>query len=158
MWEAFFMRTLVQRVSRAQVRVDGQVTGQIGKGLLLLVGFSPADQPADLDWMAGKVVRLRVFNDEEGKMNLSIGDVKGGLLVVSQFTLYGDCRKGNRPSFAGSAPSDHAIHQYNQFIDRLKLTGLEVGTGSFGAHMEVELVNDGPVTLWLQSPSEFQQG
>jgi D-tyrosyl-tRNA(Tyr) deacylase len=156
--EAFFMRTLVQRVSRAHVRVDGQVTSQISKGLLLLVGFGPADQPADLDWMAGKVVRLRIFNDDEGKMNLSVDDVMGGLLVVSQFTLYGDCRKGNRPSFAGSASADQAIQQYKQFIDRLRLTGLKVVTGSFGAHMEVELVNDGPVTIWLQSPSEFQQG
>lgn len=150
------MRVLVQRVTRARVRVESQVTGQIELGLVLLVGFGRNDQVADLEWMVDKVVRLRVFNDDAGKMNRSVQEINGGLLVVSQFTLYGDCRKGNRPSFAGSAPPESARILYAQFVERLRNTGLPIGTGEFGAHMEVELINDGPVTLLIESPGFFQ--
>lgn len=151
------MRVLAQRVSRAQVTVDGVVTGCIAGGLLLLVGIGKNDDERELEWMAGKVMRLRVFPDDEGKMNLSVQEAGGGLLVVSQFTLYGDCRKGNRPSFASSAPPAEAERLYLRFVDMLRAeSGLDVQTGVFAAHMEVELVNDGPVTLWLESPVERQ--
>ncbi|HET6229790.1 MAG TPA: D-aminoacyl-tRNA deacylase [Longimicrobiaceae bacterium] len=144
------MRIVLQRVSRAKVTVDGRVTGQIGAGLLLLAGFTAADTEETLAWMADKVVGLRIFADEEGKMNRSVAENGGTLLVVSQFTLYGDARKGRRPSFVDAARPEVAIPLYERFIALLRGTGLQVETGEFGAMMDVELVNDGPVTLILE--------
>jgi len=145
------MRVLLQRVSRAEVRVDGRPVGGIGGGVLLLVGFREEDGPDEVAWMAEKVAGLRIFTDPDGKMNLSLDDVGGDVLVVSQFTLYGDVRKGRRPSFVGAAPPDIAIPLYKAFITALRgrVEG-SVETGEFGAVMEVALVNDGPVTLLLE--------
>jgi len=144
------MRTLLQRVSRAEVRVAGVVKGRIGRGFCLLVGFTHDDGAEQVAWMADKVRGLRLFGDAEGKMNLALGDVAGAVLVVSQFTLYGDARKGRRPSFIDAAPPDAAEALYRQFVARLRDDGVGVETGEFGAMMEVDLVNDGPVTLWLE--------
>ena len=144
------MRILLQRVSRAEVRVDGRVTGSIGRGFLLLVGFTHADGDAEVAWMAEKVVGLRLFGDAEGKMNLALADVDGALLVVSQFTLYGDAAKGRRPSFIDAARPDVAVPLYERFVTALRARGVRTETGEFGAMMDVELVNDGPVTLWLE--------
>ena len=145
------MRVVVQRVSRAEVRVDGRVTGKIEQGLLLLVGFKADDTEASLSWMAEKVVGLRIFSDDEGKMNRALTDVGGGLLVVSQFTLYGDVQKGRRPSFIDAAPPPIAIPLYEHFVALLRAQAPgPVETGEFGAMMDVELVNDGPVTLLLE--------
>ncbi len=144
------MRVLLQRVSRAEVRVDGEVVGRVGRGHLLLVGFTDGDDEDALRWMADKVLGLRVFPDEEGRMNLSLEDVGGELLVVSQFTLYGDTRKGRRPSFVDAADPDLAVPLYERFVDLLRERGVPVETGVFGAMMDVELVNDGPVTLMLE--------
>jgi len=144
------MRIVLQRVSRAKVTVDGRVTGEIGRGLLLLAGFTEGDGEDALAWMAKKVVQLRIFPDGEGKMNRSVDEVDGAVLVVSQFTLYGDARKGRRPSFIDAARPEVAIPLYEKFIDRLRATGRPVATGEFGAMMDVELVNDGPVTLILE--------
>ena len=148
------MRVVLQRVSRAAVRVNGAVTGQIGTGFLVLAGFAPADTAESLEWMAEKILGLRLFGDAEGKMNLALADVGGGILVVSQFTLYGDARKGRRPSFIDAAPPEVAIPLYERFVELLRErgagSGTHVATGEFGAMMDVELVNDGPVTLWLE--------
>ncbi len=149
------MRVLLQRVSRAEVRVrqpDGTAgtTGRIGRGFLLLVGFTDTDDEPRLAWMADKVVGLRLFADAEEKMNLALGDVGGSLLVVSQFTLYGDSQKGRRPSFLDAARPEVAIPLYERFVALLRARGATVETGVFGAMMDVELVNDGPVTLWLE--------
>ena len=144
------MRVVLQRVSRARVTVDGRVTGEIGRGLLLLAGFTDADTDEALAWMADKVVTLRIFPDDEGKMNRSVQEVDGGLLIVSQFTLYGDARKGRRPSFVDAARPEVAIPLYERFLRMLRDTGRPVQTGEFGAMMDVELVNDGPVTLVLE--------
>ncbi len=149
------MRILVQRVSRAEVRVreasgDTRTTGRIDAGFLLLVGFTHDDDDARLSWMAEKVVGLRVFGDGEGKMNLALPEVGGALLVVSQFTLYGDVDKGRRPSFIDAARPEVAERLYEQFIAMLTQRGVRVERGEFGAMMDVELVNDGPVTLWLE--------
>jgi len=144
------MRIVLQRVSRARVTVEGRVTGEIGCGLLLLAGFKDGDSEDALAWMGEKVVGLRIFPDDEGKMNRSVQEVGGGLLVVSQFTLYGDTRKGRRPSFVDAARPEIAIPLYERFVELLRATGLPVGTGEFGAMMDVELVNDGPVTLILE--------
>jgi D-aminoacyl-tRNA deacylase len=144
------MRIVLQRVSRARVTVEGRVTGEIGRGLLLLAGFTDADTEEALAWMADKVVTLRIFPDDEGKMNRSVEEIGGGLLVVSQFTLYGDTRKGRRPSFVQAARPEVAIPLYERFLEMLRATGRPVQTGEFGAMMEVELVNDGPVTLVLE--------
>ena len=144
------MRVLVQRVSRAEVRVAGAVVGQVGRGLLLLVGFTHFDDEDRIVWMADKVVGLRVFADAGDKMNLSLADVGGGLLVVSQFTLYGDASQGRRPSFIDAAPPERATRLYERFVAVLRARGVHAETGVFGAMMEVELVNDGPVTLWLE--------
>lgn len=144
------MRVLLQRVSRAEVRVGGRVTGAIGRGFLLLVGLTHADTEAQLAWMAEKVVGLRLFGDADGKMNLGLEDVGGALLVVSQFTLYGDAQKGRRPSFIDAALPEQAIPLYERFVAMLRERGARVETGEFGALMDVELVNDGPVTLWLE--------
>ncbi|HUP89842.1 MAG TPA: D-aminoacyl-tRNA deacylase [Longimicrobiales bacterium] len=145
------MRIVLQRVSRAEVRIDGRVAGKIEKGFLLLVGFNAQDKEEALVWMAEKVIGLRLFADADDKMNLGLEDVNGSLLVVSQFTLYGDARKGRRPSFIDAATPDIAIPLYERFIALLreKLPG-RVETGEFGAMMDVELVNDGPVTLILE--------
>ena len=144
------MRVVLQRVARARVTVAERVTGEIGPGLLLLVGFTAADGEESLRWMAEKLVGLRIFTDDEGKMNRSLDEVGGSLLVVSQFTLYGDARKGRRPSFVDAARPEVAIPLYERFVEVLRGTGLTVETGEFGAMMQVELVNDGPVTLILE--------
>jgi D-tyrosyl-tRNA(Tyr) deacylase len=146
------VRVVLQRVSQAAVRVDGRTVGSIGRGFLLLAGFAPADTEDRLTWMADKVVGLRVFSDAEGKMNLALGDVGGALLVVSQFTLYGDVQKGRRPSFVDAAPPAVAVPLYERFVALLRerAGGAPVETGAFGAMMAVELVNDGPVTLLLE--------
>ena len=148
------MRVVLQRVSRAAVRVDGRTTGEIGTGFLVLAGFGPTDTDATLDWMADKILGLRLFGDAEGKMNRDLAEIGGAVLVVSQFTLYGDARKGRRPSFIDAAPPDVAIPLYEQFVATLREHGarsnIAVQTGEFGAMMDVELVNDGPVTLLLE--------
>jgi len=144
------MRVLLQRVSRASVRVDGQIRGEIGRGYLLLVGLTHDDDEADLVWMADKVVGLRLFADSDDRMNLALADVGGSLLVVSQFTLYGDAARGRRPSFIDAARPDVAVPLYERFIALLRARHITVETGVFGAMMEVDLVNDGPVTLWLE--------
>jgi D-tyrosyl-tRNA(Tyr) deacylase len=145
------MKVVLQRVSEARVTVDEQVVGEIGAGLMLLVGVGQEDTEQDLVWMADKLAGLRIFEDEAGKMNLSVEDVKGAILSVSQFTLYGDCRKGKRPNFMGAARPELAESYYEQFNERLRSRGLRVETGRFGAMMDVSLVNDGPVTLILDS-------
>lgn len=144
------MRVVLQRVSRAEVRIEGKVVGRIGRGLLLLVGFRREDGPDTIEWMADRVRGLRIFPDDAGKMNLSLDEVRGELLVVSQFTLYGDTRKGRRPSFVEAAPPEIAIPLYEAFIEALRSSGCPVATGEFGAMMDVDLVNEGPVTLLLE--------
>jgi D-aminoacyl-tRNA deacylase len=144
------MRVLLQRVSRAEVRVGTRVTGRIERGYLLLVGLTHEDDEAALSWMADKVVGLRLFADADDKMNLALADVGGAVLVVSQFTLYGDAAKGRRPSFVDAARPEIAIPLYERFVALLRERGVRVETGEFGAMMDVELVNDGPVTLWLE--------
>ncbi len=144
------MRVLLQRVSRASVRVDARTIGSIDRGYLLLVGFTHSDEPDTLEWMADKIQGLRLFPDADGKMNLALADVNGRVLVVSQFTLYGDAQKGRRPSFIDAARPEVAIPLYERFVQLLRERGLNVETGEFGAMMDVELVNDGPVTLWLE--------
>jgi D-tyrosyl-tRNA(Tyr) deacylase len=145
------MRVVLQRVSRAEVRVEGAVVGSVGRGHVLLVGFTEGDGSEQIEWMADKIVGLRVFPDDEGKMNRSLSDIDGDLLVVSQFTLYGDVRKGRRPSFVNAARPDVAIPLYEAFVGALRGRGVDrVETGEFGASMEVDLVNDGPVTLVLE--------
>lgn len=147
------MRCVIQRVRHARVTVEGRVTGQIGPGLLVLAGFAPDDTATRLDWMARKLTQLRIFSDEEGKMNRSVQDIKGEVLVVSQFTLLADARKGNRPSYIGAAPPPIAVPLYEQFVQQVSsLLGQPVATGEFGADMQVELLNDGPVTIVLDSP------
>ena len=145
------MRCVVQRTTGpARVTVAGDVTGEITAGLVVLAGFAPDDTEAELAWMARKLPRLRIFRDDEGRMNRALADVGGGILLVSQFTLYGDCRKGHRPSFVGSAPPDEARRLYERFAALLRAEWPDVGEGVFGAMMEVHLVNDGPVTLILE--------
>ena len=144
------MRAVVQRVSRAEVRVDGQSVGAIGRGFVVLAGFAPADGEPALAWMAEKLAGLRVFGDAEGKMNLGLAEVGGAMLVVSQFTLYGDASKGRRPSFVAAAPPGQAEALYDRFVGLLRERGVRVETGRFGAMMDVELVGDGPVTLLLE--------
>jgi D-tyrosyl-tRNA(Tyr) deacylase len=146
------VRAVVQRVSRAAVRVDGETVGAIGRGFVVLAGFAPADGEPALAWMAEKLAGLRVFGDAEGKMNLGIAEAGGAMLVVSQFTLYGDASKGRRPSFVGAAPPEQAEPLYDRFVALLRERGVRVETGRFGAMMDVELVNDGPVTLLLERP------
>ncbi|MDT0632298.1 D-aminoacyl-tRNA deacylase [Rubrivirga litoralis] len=147
------MIALVQRVSSASVRVGGEVVGEVGRGLLVLLGVVVGDTAAEGDWLADKTARLRVFPDDDGRMNRSLVDVGGGALVVSQFTLAGDVRKGTRPSYTRAAPPDIAEPLYEAFCDALSgHLGGAVGRGVFGAQMEVALVNDGPVTLWVERP------
>jgi D-tyrosyl-tRNA(Tyr) deacylase len=144
------MRIVLQRVARASVTIGGEVRGRIGSGFCLLVGFTHSDTADDVEWMAEKVAGLRLFPDDEGRMNRALADVGGDVLVVSQFTLYGDTSRGRRPSFVTAAPPELAIPLYESFIAGLRARGLTVATGEFGAHMDVELVNDGPVTLVLE--------
>jgi D-aminoacyl-tRNA deacylase len=146
------MRVVLQRVSEAKVTIAGRVVGSIGQGFCLLVGFTHSDTPAQVDWMAEKVVGLRLFNDAAGKMNLGLADVGGAVLVVSQFTLYGDAAKGRRPSFIDAARPELAIPLYERFLNGLRQLGLTVAAGEFGANMQVEIHNDGPVTLILERP------
>jgi D-tyrosyl-tRNA(Tyr) deacylase len=145
------MRACVQRVSSAQVRVEGEMVGEIGRGLLVLLGVAVGDGPAELRWMVDKVLGMRIFDDGDGKMNLALADVGGELLVVSQFTLLGDCRKGRRPSFINAAPPEIAERMYEEFVAAARAAGVRTETGRFRTYMEVELVNDGPVTLLLDS-------
>lgn len=143
------MRAVVQRVARASCTVDGQITGQTGPGLLILLGVAPDDIPDTARKLAAKTAKLRIFNDEQGKMNRSVQDIGGGVLSISQFTLYADTRAGNRPSFIGAAPPEQARALYGEFNAALRDLGLTVGEGVFGAHMSIDLVNDGPVTIIL---------
>lgn len=145
------MRAVVQRVTRASVTVDDRVTGSIDDGLLVLFGAGAGDGPTDLAYIVDKIVHMRIFADEAGKMNLCLEDIRGGLLVVSQFTLYGDTRKGRRPSFIDAAPPELAVALYEKFVELARARGLDVGTGVFQAMMDVDLVNDGPVTLIVES-------
>ena len=144
------MRIVVQRVTGARVMVEGRAVAEIGPGLLLLVGIGRGDGKEGISWLAQKILNLRVFADEQGRMDRSLLDIKGEILVVSQFTLYGDVRKGRRPSFDGAAPPQEAAPLFRQFIEELRQSGPRVEQGIFGAHMAVELVNDGPVTLILE--------
>ena len=149
------MRVLLQRVTEASVKIEGEVVGQIENGLLLLVGIEGEDSKIDADWLIQKIIGMRIFSDEEGKMNLSVKDIKGQFLVVSQFTLHASTKKGNRPSFIKAARPDQAIPLYEYFKDELKLKSkLKVETGKFGAYMKVSLINDGPVTIWLDSKNK----
>jgi D-tyrosyl-tRNA(Tyr) deacylase len=145
------MRACVQRVSEAHVTVEGAETGRIGRGLVVLLGIGYSDGEMEVNWLAEKIVGLRVFEDAAGKMNLSLADVGGAMLVISQFTLYGDCRRGRRPSFTDAAPPEMAERLYELFVDVVKRAGIQVGTGKFREHMMVSLVNDGPVTLWIDT-------
>ena len=145
------MRAVVQRVSSAQVTVDGQVVGRIGRGFLVLVGIAPSDGEAEAQHLARKIVGLRVFEDDGGKMNRGLADVGGAVLAVSQFTLYGDVRKGRRPSFIGAARPEQAEPLYQRFCQLLAAEGVAVEQGVFQAHMQIALVNDGPVTIWLDT-------
>jgi D-tyrosyl-tRNA(Tyr) deacylase len=145
------MRAVIQRVSKAQVEVDGRVVGKIDGGLLLLLGVAQEDSAADADYVADKIRNLRIFSDQEGKMNLSLVDTSGAMLVVSQFTLYGDVRRGRRPSYTDAAQPEKANMLYCYFVDRVRQTGIKVETGVFQAKMQVSLVNDGPVTILIDS-------
>jgi D-tyrosyl-tRNA(Tyr) deacylase len=145
------MRAVVQRVARARVTIEGRIAGEIGRGLLILLGVTHDDTAERAVWLAEKIAGLRVFSDDDGKMNRDVTEAGGGALIVSQFTLYGDCRKGRRPSFIDAAPPPIAIPLYEAFINAVKAQGVPVATGQFGADMQVELVNDGPVTLVVDS-------
>jgi len=150
------VRSVVQRAKNAKVYVDGDVVGEINRGLMVLVGVEPEDEDKDLDFMADKIANLRIFEDDQDKMNLSIQDVGGSILLVSQFTLMGDCRKGRRPNFMGAARPEKANPTFEKLKSKLELEyKLKVETGQFGAHMEVDFVNDGPVTLLLDSKKNF---
>lgn len=145
------MRAVLQRVTRSKVVVDGEIVGSIGKGLNVLLGISKDDTMEDIPYLKDKIINLRIFEDEEGKMNRSLLDVGGEILLISQFTLYGDCRKGRRPNFMDALGGDEAKKIYDEFVKSLKETGIKVETGIFGAHMEVTIDNDGPVTLIVES-------
>lgn len=149
------MRAVIQRVTKAKVIVDGKTISHINKGLLVLLGVGEDDDDKDLDYLVNKVLGLRIFEDENGKMNLSIFDVEGEILVVSQFTLFGDVRKGKRPSFTKSAYPDIGNKYYEEFINKISKSGVRVVGGVFGAHMDVSLINDGPVTILLDSKKNF---
>lgn len=149
------MRAVVQRVTRASVAVDGQIVGEIGNGLVVLLGVTHDDTKDDADYLASKIVSLRIFDDSDGKMNMSVKDMEGGLLVVSQFTLYGDVRRGLRPSWSDAAPPEIAEPLYEYFVESSRKLSARVETGSFRKMMQVELVNDGPVTIMLDSRKLF---
>lgn len=148
------MRAVVQRVTQALVKVDGEVVGQIQKGLLILLGITHSDTEEQARWLVDKITGLRIFNDSDEKMNLSLTDVQGSMLIVSQFTLYGDCRKGRRPSFVDAADPKIAEPLYEYFANCVRSLGIAVATGRFGAMMQVELINDGPVTLIVESKAD----
>jgi D-tyrosyl-tRNA(Tyr) deacylase len=148
------MRVVAQRVSKAQVSVEGNVVGKIDKGLLIFLGITHRDNEKDAKWLVNKISGLRIFSDEDGKMNKSIEDIEGEILLISQFTLYGDARKGRRPSFIDAAKPDIAVPLYNKFIELIREKDLKVSTGEFGADMKVELLNDGPVTMIIESPEQ----
>jgi D-aminoacyl-tRNA deacylase len=148
------MRAVIQRVNRAEVRIRGEVVGKIGKGLLVLLGVAASDSEADAAYVANKIAGLRIFTDQNGKMNLCLREIGGAILVVSQFTLYGDVQRGNRPSFDLAARPEPARVLYEYFIERIRTAGLPCETGRFQEMMEVELVNDGPVTIWLDSEAK----
>jgi len=152
------MRTIIQRVSSASVSVDGKRVGVIERGFLVLVGVTHDDTRAEADWLARKIAGLRLFEDEAGKMNLGLTDIGGAVLVVSQFTLYGDARKGRRPDFLQAARPEHAEPLITYFLDQLRSLGVTVATGQFRATMQVSLVNDGPVTLWLDTADPMRSG
>lgn len=146
------MIAVVQRVSQCTVHVDGDAVGAVGQGLVVLLGVAVQDTAADVDYLAAKIPHLRIFEDDDGKMNRSLMDVAGSLMVVSQFTLLGDCKKGRRPSFIAAAAPNHAESLYRAFVNNCRTQGIPVETGRFGKHMAVRLINDGPVTLIVQSP------
>lgn len=148
------MRVLLQRVSEASVKIEGKINGQIGQGLLLLVGICAEDNQDDIYWLIQKIVNMRIFSDKNGKMNLSVQDIHGEILVISQFTLHASTKKGNRPSFIDAARPEIAIPLYNKFIEKLQSSDLKVETGIFGSDMKVSLVNDGPVTISLDSKNK----
>jgi D-aminoacyl-tRNA deacylase len=147
------MRACIQRVTEARVTVAGETVGEIGRGLMVLLGVGQEDGPEQAKWLAEKVAGLRIFEDDEGKMNRSLEEIGGEMLVVSQFSLYGDCRKGRRPSFIDAAPPEMATQLYEQFVEVVRNLGINVATGQFREHMLVSLVNDGPVTLVVESPN-----
>jgi len=149
------MRAVVQRVSSAEVRADDQLLGSTGQGLVILLAVGEIDGAEDAAYLAKKVLNLRIFEDAEGKMNRSVQDIRGGMLVVSQFTLYGDCRKGNRPSFADAARPEKARHLYGVFLEAIRKSGLRIASGKFQAMMDLSLVNQGPVTILLDSKRKF---
>src|SRR2546422_3332356 len=149
------MRAVVQRVSRAQAAVQGEVTGRINRGIVVLLAVGSDDSASDADYLADKLIGLRIFEDDNGKMNLAVADIRGGVLVVSQFTLYGDVRRGKRPSFDEAASPQRARELYEYFVERIRATGLVCETGRFQETMQVELVNDGPVTILLDSAKTF---
>jgi D-aminoacyl-tRNA deacylase len=149
------MRAVVQRVSRAQVAVNGEITGKIGRGLLVLLGMTHSDSEADADYLTDKIAGLRIFDDSNGKMNVDAASVGGGILLVSQFTLYGDVRRGKRPAFDAAAPPEHARRLYEYFVERIRALGVRGETGRLQETMQVELVNDGPVTILLDSGKAF---
>ena len=149
------MRAVIQRVNHASVKIAGEINGEIGKGLLVLLGVGPEDDESDLKYMCDKILGLRIFEDSDEKMNLSLKDIGGELLVVSQFTLYGDCRKGKRPSFAGACPPERAEKLYEEFLELCSAEGVAPKHGEFGADMKVDLQNDGPVTILIDSTKLF---
>lgn len=149
------MRAVIQRVRRASVTINGTVHGEIGRGMVVLLGIHGSDRLTDLQWLVEKVVNLRIFDDQQGKMNLSLADIAGAMLIISQFTLYGDCRKGRRPGFSSAAAPDIAEPLYHRFIEEIKNKQVKVASGIFQAAMDVELVNEGPVTLLLDSEKQF---
>jgi D-aminoacyl-tRNA deacylase len=149
------MRAVVQRVARAKVEAEGRLTGQIGKGLLIFLGVGNGDTPQEAEYLLEKILNLRIFEDAEGKLNLSLKDIGGELMVISQFTLYADCRKGRRPSFTAAAPPEEAKALYEYFLEKAKVAGIPAAAGVFQSHMEVELVNSGPVTILLDTSRNF---
>ena len=149
------MRAVVQRVSSGRVTVDQKTVGSISAGIVVLLGIRSSDEPRDVAWLAEKIVHLRIFSDDDGKMNRSLADIGGEMLIVSQFTLYGDCRKGRRPGYSDAAPPEHAKPLYDLFIERVEELGISAASGEFQAAMEVTIVNDGPVTLMLDSNKTF---
>jgi D-tyrosyl-tRNA(Tyr) deacylase len=149
------MRAVIQRVQKASVLINGKESHQIGQGLVVFLGIEESDHSGDIEWLSGKITRLRVFGDENGVMNLSVMDIKGELMLISQFTLHASTKKGNRPSYIRSAKPEIAVPLYEEFISRLTAdTGKPPVTGVFGAHMDVELINDGPVTIWIDTKSK----
>lgn len=149
------MRAVIQRSGKASVRVDGKTVGEIDRGVVLLLGIKDGDGAAELRWLADKAIKLRIFEDENGKMNRSLQDIDGKMLIISQFTLYGDCRKGRRPGYSSAARPEQARALYHDFIEEVSRQGIEVACGKFQADMEVQLINDGPVTLLLDSEKKF---